>query len=210
MHVALLGDSIFDNAVYVAGGIDVIGHLRGHLEPGGKATLLARDGSRIEDVRGQLDRLPRDCTHLMVSAGGNNALDNFEILGEGSISVGAVMTRMGEVIKSFARAYRRMLKDLSGTGLPFGVCTIYYPRFPNPEMQQQGTAALAHFNDALLYEAIARGLPVIDLRHVCSHPEDYANPIEPSDVGGSRIAGAVARVLREHPFGAGATVVYTR
>jgi hypothetical protein len=33
---------------------------------------------------------------------------------------------------------------------------------------------------------------VIDLRAVCTYPEDYANPIEPSSVGGEKIARTIA------------------
>jgi hypothetical protein len=32
---------------------------------------------------------------------------------------------------------------------------------------------------------------VIDLRFVCSSPEDYANPIEPSSKGGAKIARCI-------------------
>ena len=38
--------------------------------------------------------------------------------------------------------------------------------------------------------------------------EDYANPIEPSSVGGEKIARAIARVVAEHDFAAGRTAVY--
>lgn len=40
-HVALLGDSIFDNAAYVAGGPDVAWQLRERLPEGWRATLNA-------------------------------------------------------------------------------------------------------------------------------------------------------------------------
>jgi hypothetical protein len=33
---------------------------------------------------------------------------------------------------------------------------------------------------------------VIDLRAFCTHPEDYANSIEPSSGGGEKIARAIA------------------
>jgi hypothetical protein len=36
---------------------------------------------------------------------------------------------------------------------------------------------------------------VIELRLVCSEPEDYANPIEPSVQGGAKIARAIARAV---------------
>jgi hypothetical protein len=42
-------------------------------------------------------------------------------------------------------------------------------------------------------ETHRRGLPVIDLRHACTERACFANPIEPGDLGGQRIAEAIAR-----------------
>jgi len=53
-HIVLLGDSIFDNAPYVAAGSDVVSQLRARLGPGHAASLLARDGDVLADVAGQL------------------------------------------------------------------------------------------------------------------------------------------------------------
>jgi hypothetical protein len=50
---------------------------------------------------------------------------------------------------------------------------------------------------------------VIELRAVCSRPEDYANPIEPSSAGGEKIARAIARLVAEHDFASGKTAVYS-
>jgi hypothetical protein len=63
-HVVLLGDSIFDNASYVAGAPDVVRQVLQRLPQGSKATLAAADGSTIGDVRRQLRRVPADATHL--------------------------------------------------------------------------------------------------------------------------------------------------
>ena len=78
-HVVLLGDSIFDNAPYTNGGPDVISQVHGLLPPSWNATLLAVDGSMTGDVAGQLNRLPPDATDLVLSVGGNDALDKLGI-----------------------------------------------------------------------------------------------------------------------------------
>jgi hypothetical protein len=79
-HVVLLGDSIFDNAAYVRGGPSVIEQLRKKLPDQWAATLSAVDGSVLENVHGQLKRLPTDASHLVVSAGGNDALLHADML----------------------------------------------------------------------------------------------------------------------------------
>ena len=72
-HVVLLGDSILDNARYVPDRPAVIEQLREALPRGWQASLLAVDGHITEDVAKQLNKLPADATHLVVSAGGNDA-----------------------------------------------------------------------------------------------------------------------------------------
>jgi len=51
------------------------------------------------------------------------------------------------------------------------------------------------FNDVVLRTAVRLGLDVIDLRLVCTEPDDFANAIEPSGQGGRKIAEAIARAL---------------
>jgi hypothetical protein len=45
-HVILLGDSVFDNGAYTAGGPDVLAQLRGLLPAGWRASMAAVDGSQ--------------------------------------------------------------------------------------------------------------------------------------------------------------------
>ena len=87
-HVILLGDSILDNAAYVAGKPDVVQQLRDRLAGSGwRATLKAVDGSITSDVEHQLRQLPADASHLVVSIGGNDVLGRSGLLDEGAGSV---------------------------------------------------------------------------------------------------------------------------
>src|SRR6185312_13415863 len=74
-NVVLLGDSIFDNKAYVGSGPEVVEQLAAALPSGWTATLNARDGSTTSDIEDQIERLPGGATHLVVSLGGNNALE---------------------------------------------------------------------------------------------------------------------------------------
>jgi len=51
------------------------------------------------------------------------------------------------------------------------------------------------FNDVILRVGIESGLAIIDLRFVCSSRADYANAIEPSSVGGAKIARAIVNLV---------------
>ena len=209
-HIVLLGDSIFDNAAYVGGGPDVVAHLRRALGDGGHATLAALDGSVADEVPRQLANVPHDATHLVVSAGGNDALDRVDLV-EGSVrSAAEALARVADAAEAFERRYDAMLRAVLARGVPTAVCTVYWPRFSDPTFQRLAVTGLTAFNDAILRLAFAHGLPVVDLRLVCDDDADYANPIEPSAMGGYKIARAIAGLVDAHDFGGGRTVVYVR
>lgn len=196
-HVVLLGDSVFDNAAYVGDGPDVVAQLAERLPDGWRATLGAVDGAMTQDVERQLGRLPRDATHLVVSVGGNDALGHIDILDRGARSVAEVLDLLHGIGARFEDRYRAMLRAVLGRSLPTAVCTVYNGRLPDAETQRRASTALAVFNDAILRVASAAAVDIIDLRRVCSEPEDYANPIEPSVAGGSKIAHAVVAAVQE-------------
>jgi hypothetical protein len=106
----MLGDSIFDNAVYVPGGPSVIEHLRRVLPSGWKATLPAIDGATMSSVERQLQRLPADATHLVLSVGGNDALGHSAfILSEPTDSYASALTGMAAIRDEFSNEYCQML-----------------------------------------------------------------------------------------------------
>jgi lysophospholipase L1-like esterase len=206
--VVLLGDSIFDNAAYTGGGPHVAAQLQEALPAGWRAVLAAVDGAVTANVSAQLRSVPRDATHLVVSAGGNDALGHMGILGEKAGSSAQVLGRLADMAEGFERAYRAMLAQVLALGLPTTLCTIYNGNLGDPLTQRLAQTGLTVFNDVILRAAFDHGLPVIDLRSVCCDPADYANPIEPSSAGGEKIARAIARVVAEHDIGRGRTEVY--
>ena len=193
-HVVLLGDSIFDNHSYAEGQPDVLGHLRGMLPSGWKATLLAVDGNTTYNLEGQVDRIPSDASHLVVSIGGNNALMNSDILDQRVPSTRDALLRFALRAASFEADYGAALTNVLATGKPTTVCTIYNGDMPD-EMGVAARTALTLFNDTILRVAFAHGLPVIDLRLICTEASDYIHSIEPSGPGGRKIAHAIAASL---------------
>ena len=209
-HVVLLGDSIFDNAAYIAAGApDVIRQVRQRLPYDSKATLAAVDGSRLRDVSEQLRRrLPTDATHLVVSVGGNDALDRSDFLAAPAHSTAEALLGLADIGYEFERDYLAMLAGVLERGLPTAICTVYYPRFPEEVLQRMVVTALAVFNDCIIRAAFAHSLPLLDLRLICTEEGDYANPIEPSAQGGEKIARAIVGAI-EHGFAGSRTEVYT-
>jgi GDSL-like lipase/acylhydrolase family protein len=193
-HLILLGDSVFDNGGYLRGsGPDVVGLLRRELPRGWRATLLAKGGSVASDVPGQLGRLPPDATHLVISAGGNDAGRQEGVLGEPAHSVADGLARIAAIRQAFAHDYRGMLDATLKLDLPLAVCTIYDPRFAEPGRRQVAVVALAAFNDIITREAFAHGIALVDLRLVCDRDEDFAAPTGPSLAGGAKIGAAISK-----------------
>jgi hypothetical protein len=190
-HVVLLGDSIFDNARYTEGGPDVISQVRQLLPLDWRATLLAVDGATTEHIPAQLARLPTTTSHLVLSVGGNNAIENMALLHMPATYASDVLLEMARISLTFEEEYRSVIKACRQVALPLTVCTIYNGNFVDEDLKRKILVALMSFNDVILRAGIEFGLAVIDLRLVCSASSDYANPIEPSSVGGSKIARAI-------------------
>jgi hypothetical protein len=206
-HVVLLGDSIFDNAAYVAGAPDVSQQVRRRLPDGVEATLAAVDGSTTSDVPRQLGRLPENATHLVLSVGGNDALGSSDFLGAPARSTAEAILGLADIGDRFERGYRSLLAEVLSHQLPTAICTVYYPRFPDAALQRLAVAGLTVFNDGIIRAAFSHGLPLLDLRLICNEVGDYANPIEPSAQGGEKIARAIAEFVEQDPTG-GRTQVF--
>src|SRR5207244_1487438 len=130
------GDSIFDNARNVPDRPPVIEQLRRSLPPDWTASLLAVDGHMIADVESQLEELPLDASHLVVSVGGNDALAESSVLAESAYSVADALRLLRQVQGRFVNDYRAMLRAVGAKEKPMAVCTIYdlVPGLEAPEL----------------------------------------------------------------------------
>lgn len=197
-HIVLLGDSIFDNQSYTRGAPDVVTHLRALLPPGWQATLRAVDGATTADVPRQLSGIPDAASHLVLSAGGNDALMNSDLLGTRVGSSADALVLFDKRLRPFEASYRSALAQLARRKLPVTVCTIYNGAL-DPDAARLARIALMMFNDVILRAAVEHRASVIELRTICVDPGDYANPIEPSGEGGRKIAAAIARAVGAVP-----------
>ena len=182
---------------------------------GWSVSLLAVDGAMTANIPDQVQRVPREATHLVLSVGGNNALGEASRLGVSffgspDLPTSKALDTLADVSGDFEAQYRAAVDACLRPGLPLGVCTIYNGCFPDKAYQRIASLALAVFNDVILRVAIGRRLPVIDLRSICTEPDDYANPIEPSSVGGEKIAKVIAALVTGPADNAGGTRILAR
>src|SRR5215471_19981262 len=124
-HVALLGDSIFDNGAYVGSDPDVVAQLRTLLPADWHASLLAVDGSTTADLSPQLSRVAADVNHLVISVGGNDAILNSDLLALPVASSTDALLVFGERVGRFEAAYRAAIDAACSLSRSTTVCTIY-------------------------------------------------------------------------------------
>jgi hypothetical protein len=153
------------------------------------------------DVIRQIGKVPHDATHLIVSVGGNDALDEAHFLDDGAQSVAQAISSLASIRETFDENYRTMLDVVLRLELPTALCTIYDGRLPDPQRRRLAVTALCAINDCITRQAFSHGLPLLDLRLICNEDDDYANPIEPSVRGGAKIAAAIVSTLVHHEFG---------
>jgi len=152
--------------------------------------------------------VPKDATHLVISVGGNNALGEKGLIEEKAQSVAEVLDKLAKIKSAFRKSYAAMLDGVLARRLPTAICTIYEANYPDLTTRAIAATGLSVFNDAILREAFARALPVIDLRLIINDPADYANDIEPSVEGGAKIARAIATLVTTADFKQPRSVIY--
>lgn len=116
MHLVLLGDSIFDNRVYVqTGEPDVRQQLADLVKPI-PVTLLALDGATTQGIPRQLGKMPADATHLILSVGGNDLLGQYHLLTQATNTIfDAFVARLVEN-RSTPSSLHHLLSKLSRRG----------------------------------------------------------------------------------------------
>ena len=224
-HIILAGDSIFDNSAYINNNEpDVAAQVKSVMGKNDRVTLLAVDGDVTSGVKRQLERLPEDATHLIISAGGNDALGVLNELTEQANNIGEGFYKFYDIRSQFEDKYSSMLNSAISHGLPTTVCTVYDPCFNHGDlnrvedymwygisankMQKTTVTALPIFNDIITRQAVTSSVPLMDLRLIFNSDSDYANPIEPSADGGIKMARVIKKIVNNHRFEENRTSFY--
>ena len=206
IHLLMLGDSVFDNGVYVPGEPDVSAQVKSHLErsfKSSKLTFHARDGAVMSDVKNQqIKNIPEDITHIALSIGGNDLLGLIQYLDQNrGDSFHQNLQFLSQLKQKFSEEYTEVIQTIDTLGIPFSVCTIYYAG-PIEESEAKrvdvkgdvglsGTNVVVDAFDSAIIDVANKAQnckEIIDLRWLFDDPGCYANPIEPSCIGGERIA----------------------
>ena len=214
-RIYLLGDSIIDNAPYVQKNEkDVASHLNSMYKSSPQINIYNRavDGHTMKDLLDtQLsDEGLNEATNIVVSIGGNDLLGNLYFLidamglyqGEESKVFKRTTTRNKsfedtyfEIIKPMQQEYESVVANLSNYRAKLLLCTVYEGDLVDSDefndVVYSSKTMLSIFNDLVYRTAQKYNAEVLELRDIFVSSEDYANPIEPSHIGGEKLAKAI-------------------
>lgn len=199
-HVSLLGDSIIDNKVYVGEGeLSVTEHLQHNSSC--YFTMIAVDGDTTADVLdNQLDNLKEPVSHIVLSIGGNDLLQNLYLLQDETSGMKFALEKCSELISEIQENYIKILEHLSQNDTKVLLCTVYEGDLESDlllaEYDKAGQVMLKMHNDTVYYLASKFEVDVLELRNIFTNKEDYANPIEPSHIGGEKLAKAIIQWMK--------------
>jgi lysophospholipase L1-like esterase len=190
--IVLLGDSIIDNGEYLRSEEPDVAQQLEILLPHHTVLKRAVDGSTSADVlRWQTGDL-KDADHIILSAGGNDALQHINLLeAVTGLTTRDVLVKLWLIREEFRRSYADLLDCLAHARRPVLVLTVYNPCFHahgfNPAYQQAAESAVSIINDVVQQEGRRRSFDILELRTLFQDRADYANPIEPSTVGAAKL-----------------------
>jgi hypothetical protein len=195
--VLVCGDSVFDNTPYVGeGGRDFHSHLS-ELVDGWEIAFRALDGAVARQVINEQIETSDSFDAVVLSVGGNNALQHLPLLeSPESMSFLEMAQVLADIQGRFRKDYAATLRQAGSASDRLLVATIYRPRFHLDGYPEQVIFAieplLSVFNDVIQEEARRAGAELLDLREISVSDDDFANPIEPSDAGGRKIASKIS------------------
>jgi len=214
---------IDNRSYVLEGELEVTAHLKKLYlyEPDVSITNNAVDGDTMYDLKNNHLDTPdiEEASHIIVSIGGNDLLHNISFLQRTS-ELSKIMgkdARIGkwgvkelnpsrnrvfeetyfEIIKPFKKQYETIVANLSSHRANLLLCTVYEGDLVDSDefsdVNNSSKTMVSIFNDIVYRTANKCGADVLELRDIFVRPEDYANPIEPSHIGGGKLAKAIQK-----------------
>ena len=100
-----------------------------------------------------------------------------------------------EIIKPMQQEYESIVANLSNYRAKLLLCTVYEGDLVDSDefsdVIYSSKTMLSIFNDLVYRTAQKYNAEVLELRDIFVSSEDYANPIEPSHIGGEKLAKSI-------------------
>ena len=178
--IFLIGDSILNNSNYILSEGKSVPDL---IKTGHPNTYnFAKDGAVVTDCVSQIEQIPAENntsqTYIFVSAGGNNILNSH-------------FTISKEMIDTFFQQYSTLLYSLKRkfSKPQIYLLTLYYPL----DSRYKSLYPFVEQWNSLLTEFVEKNseFKLIRTNKLMLLKEDFTNAVEPSEIGGAKIATAI-------------------
>jgi len=185
-YIILLGDSILKNNSYVSDGKSVENILA---EKNVNVSCFAEDHAKIVDIYSQIDKIPIDMnnpnTFIFLSAGGNDILSYYVDQGH-DITDSSFLTPM-------LSAYKKLVKSIQNR-MPQSKIILLDVYYPDNLKFKQYHSIIKEWNN-MLYDFANNPANniygVIRISNSLTSSEDFSFGIEPSSIGGKKIANLI-------------------
>ena len=202
-RVVLFGDSIIDNKTYVSHGeFSVLEHLENISNY--EYIQVAYDGHTTFDVQNKQLHLStiEKPSHIVLSVGGNDLLQNLSYLSNGPISNvnEAVSGIQQHIFEPLEQRFETIIEELSSQRANLLICTVYEGDLGRTDefkdVLDSSKIMVSSFNDIVYKTAKKYNADVLELREIFITSDDYANPIEPSHIGGEKLAKSIVEWIK--------------
>jgi hypothetical protein len=194
-HVVLLGDALLE----AYSSIDKTpGKFEDALLPGTRNQWKISVVSAAEvESAGPALVLPGDATHAIIFIEGNHAIEQSGLLHSRPDAYGQKLEQLSLAADEFEHTLARLIHVAQAARLVIMVCTMFAPYYKDPVRQRTACAALAVFNDRVTKRAAEARVSLIDLRLICTEPEDYDKPTQLSKSGLQKTANVIRFAMFE-------------
>lgn len=184
--IILLGDSILKNDAYVSDGKSVEDIIT---ERNKQTYCFAEDHSKIVDIYNQVHSIPYKLdlpnTYIFLSAGGNDILSHY-------VDQNQDITNTS-ILKTMFSAYKKLIKSIQ-TRLPKTNIILLDIYYPDNLQYKQFRSIIEEWNNMVYSFSKTQSNNIYSIIQISNHltsPDDFSFGIEPSSLGGKKIADLI-------------------
>ena len=180
-RIILLGDSVLKNNSYVKGkSVDELLVEKTN----GNTLCYAQNNANINDIYSQIDFIPFEenisSTYIFLSAGGNDILEQFVENSDSNLE------NNSHILKTIFSAYKKLVKSIQ-TKMNLANIVLLDIYYPENIKYQQYHPIIKEWN-SMLYST---DFQIIKISSILTKPEDFTFGIEPSEIGGNKLANTI-------------------